>query len=127
MGNEFTFNVAGNDLIRCDDGNNTDNDGCSAMCDVEAPNGCALGGLGEFQTPAVAGLTAVCGVSPPNWVCQASWYYDAFCDCGCGIEDPDCLLEFGADWADNTNASCEFVAPQCMDEFDPNDPTQCLL
>eukprot|EP00741_Cyanophora_paradoxa_P000304 tig00000403_g295.t1 len=25
-----------------------------------------------------------------NWTCPAAWYGDGYCDCGCGMLDPDC-------------------------------------
>ena len=27
---------------------------------------------------------------PENWACDADWYTDETCDCGCGVDDPSC-------------------------------------
>ncbi|HEY2775375.1 MAG TPA: hypothetical protein VGK20_15135 [Candidatus Binatia bacterium] len=37
---------------------------------------------------------------PGAWTCDPGFYADGFCDCGCGIVDPDC--------ADATVASCQY-------------------
>jgi len=41
---------------------------------------------------------------PSEWTCERGFYYDGFCDCGCGVVDLDCAM-------DDVSA-CE----QCADE-----------
>jgi len=31
-----------------------------------------------------------CVPPPPEWECNIFYYGDGFCDCGCGVKDPDC-------------------------------------
>lgn len=66
-----------------------------------------------------------CGMHP-GWTCIESFYgTNDGCDCGCGIEDPDCM-EMGIDaceFCDNFGSCSEDPCPL---NIDPKDPTQCL-
>jgi hypothetical protein len=71
---------------------------CNCECGAEDPD-CAPGdgfpvaGCGANETC----HGGECDV-PSGWNCMPLWYFDATCDCGCGILDPAC--------ADATLASC---------------------
>src|SRR5262249_43500154 len=50
---------------------------------------------------------------PAGWACPASFYKDDYCDCGCGLADPDCDAKSctAADCAGNysgATASCVY-------------------
>jgi hypothetical protein len=45
-----------------------------------------------------------CTGGPPGWTCAVFYYSDAFCDCGCGVLDPDCI--------DGTVASCDYCGAE---------------
>jgi hypothetical protein len=67
---------------------------------------------------------SVCYV-PPGWTCGDFNYGDQFCDCGCGVPDPQC--------GDATLASCDFCTSSsctagygCDDRIDPKDNTRCV-
>lgn len=63
-------------------------------------------------------LEDVEGIEVPWWTCLAQWYSDGeFCDCGCGVYDPDCTDQ-NATW-------CEYCDPgSCSGmECDTIDPT----
>src|SRR5690606_21616162 len=61
------------------------------------------------------------------WTCDPDFYDDGqFCDCGCGIQDPDC--------ADSTASSCAFCetgscgtdgASSCLTNIAPNQNWAC--
>ena len=42
-----------------------------------------------------------------NWTCPTLWYDDGYyCDCNCGIYDPDCDLDDSIDWGCEDNSRC---------------------
>jgi len=66
---------------------------------------------------------SVCYI-PPGWTCGDFNYGDQFCDCGCGVPDPQC--------ADQTDTSCDFCTSlsctggyNCQGRIDPTDNTKC--
>lgn len=66
--------------------------------------------------PADAGAGGV----PAGWTCDAAWYDDSDCDCGCGVDDPTCGVSY-------TASACDFaLACGGVDRVDPADPTRCL-
>ncbi len=57
------------------------------------------------------------GNAPPGWLCQADYYGDSYCDCGCGVFDAD-------DCPNATADVCEYDA--CGDlPVNPTDNSQC--
>lgn len=62
----------------------------------------------------------------PVWTCDAAWYDDGDCDCGCGIKDADC-----AGTANESECkyclACQDANGECNDnEVNPTNTTQCL-
>ncbi len=79
----------------------------------------------------VASATVTASGPPPTptgWTCDASWYQDGSCDCGCGVKDADC--------ASTTNESeCQYCldcnangnsATACQPYVNSSNTTQCL-
>lgn len=63
---------------------------------------------------------------PPGWNCDAQFYGDGACDCGCGVIDVDC--------PDATVASCEFCdaagscnTGPCPGTINPVDNATCVM
>ena len=90
-----------------------DNDGCDCECGAWDPD-CAkqppvLNCNGSSPQCVVPGICEV-QATPISWNCSASWYNSSDgCDCGCGIQDPDCDVN-------NTELfGCyEGLYPQCL-------------
>jgi hypothetical protein len=70
-------------------------DGCDCGCGIDDPD-CNGGGCTEpgctddacqycFDEGGV-----MSGCAPEGWSCPDAYYGDTYCDCGCGIDDPDC-------------------------------------
>jgi hypothetical protein len=56
---------------------------------------------------------------PGGWTCPEDSYGDgAFCDCGCGVPDPDCGTS-------NVNGCYRCACGICPDSIDPNDLSRC--
>ncbi len=56
---------------------------------------------------------------PPGWACDARWFGEGWCDCGCGVQDVDCE---SLDLYDCAYNACEGdMRP------DPHATTQCQL
>lgn len=55
--------------------------------------------------------------APEGWTCSARWYGEGWCDCGCGLLDPDC--------ANGDLHTCMFNA--CRGDMRPDafDPLRC--
>jgi hypothetical protein len=75
--------------------------GCDCNCGLLDPD-CALdpaepveGCMGDEQC---GGMDGIC--VPAAWTCDPGYFSDMFCDCGCGIADPDC--------PDAAVGSCEY-------------------
>jgi hypothetical protein len=68
---------------------------------------------------------AVCLVNvPSDWTCDRSFYYDGFCDCGCGVADLDCPTSDRADCeACDGMGSCSSEA--CPGSIAENDSAHC--
>ncbi|MFC1670742.1 calcium-binding EGF-like domain-containing protein [Spirochaetota bacterium] len=47
----------------------------------------------------------ICSGTPASWTCNASYFGDGECDCGCGAFDPDCV--------DATVGSCDYCDLGC--------------
>src|SRR5437763_829511 len=63
--------------------------------------------------------TKVYAAPPAGWTCDASFFGDGSCDCGCGAVDSDC--------ADATFASCEFNSCPTDGQVPKRaDPTKCV-
>jgi hypothetical protein len=70
--------------------------GCGAI-DLDCPDdtieSCqSCNECGSSVCPGLVDPTDItsCGEPPDGWYC-ASWFYgDGYCDCGCGVQDPDC-------------------------------------
>jgi len=76
--------VVDGEFEACDDGNNDPYDGCSPSCQQEAGWSCVADPTTCVPVPAGWGSN----IGP---FCSDSRYLDgAFCDCGCGVLDPDC-------------------------------------
>ncbi len=73
--------------------------------------------------------TNVAALQIPGWRCASGYFEDGLeCDCGCGLQDPDCM--------DTTSASCEFCDTPgscsegqggCPGAIDPIDNSTCDL
>ena len=74
------------------------------------------------STPVVGGecltITQPIQMDGAGWTCDPSYYDDGFyCDCGCGVVDPDC--------ADASIASCDFCDEGC-DSVVCDDPSSII-
>ena len=77
-------------------------------------------------SPADLGPTPDLGpdVPPAGWICNLFYYGDGFdCDCGCGVDDPDCAGAGCADASccDDTScfpAGCDYCGPASFLECD---------
>jgi hypothetical protein len=59
---------------------------------------------------------------PAEWTCLAGAYGDTgFCDCGCGVPDPDCRND-----RLETCQGCSWCGFSCPDAIDPTDSTKCV-
>lgn len=95
--------------------------GCGAPesdCDAATtPESCAWNHCPD-ETPNVSqGNYALCTNVPSAWTCNATWFTDDYCDCGCGAPDEGCA-------GLNLPEECAYDA--CDGNVDPTDPTQCL-
>jgi hypothetical protein len=75
---------------------------CSCGCGAPDPDcrgtttdfcdGCPI--CGPSNCPAQISPTDIsqCKPAPAGWTCDSTHYLDNVCDCGCGITDPDCLV-----------------------------------
>ena len=71
-------------------------------------DGCTAG---DTCSGSVGSGTSVC--VPAAWTCNDGFFGDGtYCDCGCGVLDPDCM--------DATKASCDFC-----DDTDSCDTVAC--
>lgn len=88
---------------------------CGDLTVVESPTYCAEPGIFYLSICVNVGMVAGvicesdcqfdpgdCLPPPSGWTCPLGWYneheylnssYTVYCDCGCGSEDPDCLVE----------------------------------
>ena len=62
-------------------------------------------------------VTGQCIEVPTEWTCEASYYGDGSCDCGCGVVDYDC--------ADASYESCEYSGCAQGTHTDADNPTAC--
>ncbi|MFO0747498.1 MAG: fibro-slime domain-containing protein [Myxococcota bacterium] len=112
----------------CDCGCGVQDVDCASSDTVDDCDYCldcpGLGGCADIIDPddTTQCLTPV----PAGWTCNAGWYFDGGCDCGCGVQDVDC-----AGTADV--AECSYCADcgggaelACADLLDPSDTTRCL-
>ena len=59
--------------------------------------------------------TYTCVYAQNNWTCSALWFDDGYyCDCNCGIYDPDCNLDDSIDWGCEDNSGC--LQGKCIGE-----------
>ena len=70
--------------------------GCGAI-DLDCPDdtiaSCqSCGACGSGLCPGLVDPADISGCTDPpdRWYCQKSLYADGYCDCGCGVRDPDC-------------------------------------
>ena len=50
-----------------------------------------------------------------TWNCHTLWFDDGYyCDCNCGIYDPDCNVEDSFDWGCEDNSAC--IRGECIGE-----------
>ncbi len=65
------------------------------------------------------------GMVPAGWTCNSTYYNDGDCDCGCGVQDPDCATALVADcvYCSDTG-SCSSVG--CPGAIDPTDNSKCV-
>lgn len=88
---------------QCDDGNTDSTDGCLSNCKLaRCGDGIVQPGVEQCDdgnTRGQDGCSATCTVEAKAavWSCDASYYdegnkADAYCDCNCGVPDPDCAL-----------------------------------
>jgi hypothetical protein len=98
--------------------------GCDCNCGLSDPD-CLLdpaepveGCMGDEQ----CGGDGVC--VPGAWSCDPSYFGDMFCDCGCGVADPDC--------PDATVGSCEYCmnvgscsSMECPGTINPTNNAVC--
>ncbi len=52
---------------------------------------------------------------PTAWSCDPDWYADFACDCGCGVDDPDCAV--GCTTASCAASDCEYCHDQSGDSI----------
>ncbi|MCC6620295.1 MAG: hypothetical protein IT385_03520 [Deltaproteobacteria bacterium] len=71
--------------------------GCGAPdidCETSDPAECTFcidcAGEGDCADRVSADDPSIC-LAPSGWDCDLLYYGDTFCDCGCGIQDADCL------------------------------------
>ncbi|MEM6991414.1 MAG: hypothetical protein AAF721_12980 [Myxococcota bacterium] len=63
-----------------------------------------------------------------GWDCNPAFYEDGmFCDCGCGIADPDCMGDATVDACDSCNevGSCDITGGGCPGIIDAADNAVC--
>jgi hypothetical protein len=110
----------------CDPGYYGTDDGCDCGCGTNDPD-CAPGIGCTSADCCDAGNCQGCGYCwptlgacggdvPAGWTCDVAWYGTSDgCDCGCGIDDPDCAPGVGctgADCCDTGNCQgCEYCWP----------------
>jgi hypothetical protein len=58
-----------------------------------SPTGDPWLAIASSQTTALLFIERTHGTAPQGWTCEALYYQDAHCDCGCGIADPDCAMK----------------------------------
>lgn len=106
------------------------NDVCETGEDPEScPQDCACGDMicqseyGEdpFTCPADCDPAV-----PVEWTCYTHYYEDGFCDCGCGVMDPDCpdLTVDVCEYCDSVGACNE--GQSCPGLIDPENNAVCL-
>jgi cysteine-rich repeat protein len=86
----------------------------------------ATSGTGGAFTTSSAASSGSGGSVPAAWMCDPLYYGAADgCDCGCGVQDPDCL--------DATVSSCDYCTDlgscglaSCPGNIDPVDNTTCV-
>jgi hypothetical protein len=67
-----------------------------------------------------------CSVTSPSaWTCVRAYYGDGLCDCGCGVQDPDCSSKLaGACGNCSDSGGCSTTAR--LGSIDPADNTRCV-
>jgi hypothetical protein len=95
----------------------------SALEDCEAcEEGCSGSACPGKISP---GDNALCTPPPPGWRCPEYRYRDThFCDCGCGVVDPDCASSAveSCEWC-NDEGSCSIQT--CPGSVDPTNNALC--
>lgn len=56
--------------------------------------------------------------SAQEWLCDPSWQFDEYCDCGCGIFDETCSSSTDAN-------ACEYVSNCAMAQLNPENNGEC--
>jgi hypothetical protein len=93
---------------------------CKPPCTTD--DDCAPYPSSSCVAPPVPGDVLVCssgGVPPAGWTCSASFYGAGDgCDCGCGLDDPDCAAGADActgrdccDCSGSTGTGCDYCWP----------------
>jgi hypothetical protein len=131
-GNGWTCNIAlyaaGDD--QCDCGCGVWDPDCedyeSARCDTcDETGSCSEGNA--CNTNLIHGVANWECTANPGWTCGDGLFDDgAFCDCGCGIDDPDCADEnaTSCDFCNNPG-SCDQTGAGCPGEIQAADNTAC--
>jgi hypothetical protein len=119
---------------KCDKSEYRDGSHCDCGCgfwdpdcsthDLAACERCDSAGSCSHQTcPGTINPTAneACGkpLPPAGWTCSADSYADTrSCDCGCGVQDPDCRTN-------DANQCTTCACGHCPEALDPHDATKC--
>lgn len=110
--------------------------GCGAVdkdCSTGALDECArcnsAGSCGGSACPGRIDPNDVtsCLTAPAGWKCDPSLYDDGkTCDCGCGIQDPDCPNTDAAS-CDNCSSGGSCAHGACPSSLVPDDNTRCQI
>jgi hypothetical protein len=77
--------------------------GCGALdidCAGPEASACTWNNCPTGEVP-VADQNWLCFQAPAGWTCNAAYYNDGVCDCGCGILDPECAGSADTDCDEN--------------------------
>lgn len=115
---------------QCDCGCGIQDIDCESTDDLSECDTCnRFGSCNSYQCPGRinADNTTACNQPPAEWDCL-DYYYDdgTYCDCGCGVMDPDCE---GNDIAncDACGLSGGCAGGSCPGPIDPEDITTCAV
>jgi hypothetical protein len=89
---------------------------------IDQCEACTCGGVGGCPGLVDPDDTTECLPAPDGWTCNDNRYGDGVCDCGCGIDDPDCYPEYPY----CSRCPEESCAHGDCSRIDLEDVTQCL-